>query len=341
MGELELVAVSTSREERQEIARSRGLRAHAKASELIASDDVDLVVIATPHDTHLPLTREACAAGRHVVCDKLMALDVDEAESMVAAAREAGVSLSVFHNRRWDGDFRTVRAALAAASGRGALGASGGRVAPGAVGELPDLGDVLRIRAWVHGSGAPNPARWRAQASHGGGIFSDWGAHLVDQALQLHASPVASVSCQMLHALPEIDVETAALCVIGFEDGTSHVIETTQLYHESSKGYELWGTKGRLTVTGFDPRENLLNQQVRGVERSGGDYEVRIVGPEGTTAFGSPGPGDWVDFYENVASHILHGEELAVTGESVVRMMKLREAALVSAAEKRTVSGPI
>jgi len=327
--ELELVSVSTSRADRQELARGRSLRVHASADELLASDDIDLVVIATPHDTHLPLTRKACAAGKHVVCDKLMALDLGEAQAMVAAARKSGVMLSAFHNRRWDGDFLTVRAALA------------GSAAPGAVGENPDVGEVIRIRAWVHRPGAPDPTRWRATRSHGGGIFSDWGAHLVDQALLLHDVPVATVSCQMLYAVPEIDVETAALCVIGFEDGTSHVIETTQLYHESSKGYELWGTKGRLVVTGYDQRENLLNQQVRGVERSAGDYEVSFVGPDGTQALGSPGPGDWKRYYANVAAHLVRGEELAVSADSVVRMMRLREAALVSAAESRTVNGPI
>jgi scyllo-inositol 2-dehydrogenase (NADP+) len=145
----------------------------------------------------------------------------------------------------------------------------------------------------------------------------------------------------MLHAVPGIDVETAALCVIGFEDGTSHVIETTQLYHESSKGYEVWGTKGRLVITGYDQRENLLNQQVRGVERSAGDYEVCFVGPGRSTVVGSPGPGDWAGYYENVAAHLTRGEELAVTADSVVQMMRLREAALVSAAEGRTVRGPL
>ncbi|MFW5884060.1 MAG: Gfo/Idh/MocA family protein [bacterium] len=325
---LELVAASTSRPDRQELARGRGLRVHAKASELIANDDVDLVVIATPHDTHLPLTREACAAGRHVVCDKLMALDVDEARSMLVAAQEAGVMLSVFHNRRWDGDFLTVRQAL-------------GLDRSGPLKEIPDIGTLIRIHAWVHGSGAPNPAKWRAQRSHGGGIFSDWGAHLVDQALQLHEQPVSTVSCQMSRAVPEIDVESAALCVVGFADGSGHVIETTQLYHESSKGYEVWGTRGRLRITGFDPRENLLNQEVRGTERSPGDYEVLFIGPHGTVELGSPGPGDWAAYYRNVAAHLIRDEQLAVTPESVVRMMELREAALRSAAEGRTVEGPI
>lgn len=317
--ELELVAVSTGREERQELARGRGLRVHASAGDLIGSDEVDLVVIATPHDTHLPLTRQACDAGKHVVCDKLMALDVEEARAMVAAAREAGVMLSVFHNRRWDGDFLTVRAAV------------------------PDVGNLIRVRAWVHGAGAPNATRWRAQKSHGGGIFSDWGAHLMDQALLLHAGRAMSVFCRMERSVPEIDVETAALCVIGFEDGTSHVIETNQIYHESSKGYEVWGTNGRLVVTGFDPREDLLNREVRGAERSPGGYQVRVVraGAEPATPPAAPGPGDWAAYYRNVAAHLVSGEELAVGPESVVRMMELREAALRSAAEGIVVDGPI
>lgn len=327
--ELALVAVSTGRTDRQDAASRRGLRVYPTAEELISDPDVDLVVIATPHDTHLSLTRRVCRAGKHVVCDKLMALDVAEAQAMVDAARDAGVMLSVFHNRRWDGDFLTARAAL------------GGTAAPGAVGDLPDIGDLIQVRAWVHGAGAPNPTRWRAKRAHGGGVFSDWGAHLLDQVLCLRDVPVATVYCRMLHAVREIDVETTALCVVGFDDGTSHVIETTQLYHESSKGYEVWGAKGKLVIAGFDPRENLLNQEVRGVGRGAGDYDVRFLGPDGTVTLGSPGPGDWRRYYANVAAHLLNGERLAVTAESVVRTMKLREAALVSASENRTVNGPM
>ena len=338
---LDLVAVSTSRPDRQELARGRGLRVHAKASELIASDDVDLVVIATPHDTHLPLTREACAAGKHVVCDKLMALDVDEARAMLAAAQRAGVMLSVFHNRRWDGDFLAVRAALERASSRS--GAGPGAAAPATAGTPPDVGDLIRIRSWVHSAGAPNPSRWRAKRSHGGGIFSDWGAHLMDQALLLHVGRVQSVYCRMEHAVPEVDVETGALCVVAFDDGTSHVIETNQLYHEAAKGYEAWGTAGRLVVSGFDPREDLLNQEVRGTRRSPGGYEARFerAGEAAVPQPSAPGPGDWAAYYGNVADHLIRGEQLAVTPESVVRMMELREAALRSAAEGSVVEGPI
>ena len=80
--------------------------------EMLADADVDLVVLGTPHHTHKELTLQACAAGKHVVVDKIMALSVAEADAMIAAAREAGVLLSVFHNRRWDSDYLTVRRVL-------------------------------------------------------------------------------------------------------------------------------------------------------------------------------------------------------------------------------------
>lgn len=314
---LELRAVSTGRSDRADLARSRGLVVHPDAGALLADETVALVVLATPHDTHLPLTRAAAKAGRHVVCDKLMALSIGEAEAMVAAAREAGVMLSVFHNRRWDGDFLAARAALAG---------------------TPSLGSLIRIRSWVHAAGAPNPEKWRASRAHGGGIFSDWGAHLMDQALLLHDAPAVRVTCSMSYAVPGVDVESAAFCGIEFADRSLHLIETNQLYHAASKGYEVWGSEARLIVEGFDPRENLLNQEVRGVERSAGGYRARLFTPAGERELDPPAPGDWAAFYRNVGAHLLRDEPLAVTPESVVRMMRLREAALRSAADHTTVA---
>src|SRR6266542_613746 len=70
---------------------------------------VQVVVVGTPHDTHEAMMVEAVRAGKHVVVDKIMCLTVAEGERMIAAAREAGVVFSVFHNRRWDSDYLTVK----------------------------------------------------------------------------------------------------------------------------------------------------------------------------------------------------------------------------------------
>ncbi|WP_323996640.1 Gfo/Idh/MocA family oxidoreductase, partial [Aeromonas hydrophila] len=87
-------------------------------AEVLADPSVDLVVIATPNDTHAPIAREALLAGKHVVIDKPFALDLAEAKALVELAEKQQRLLSIFHNRRWDGDFLTVRRLLA----EGALG---------------------------------------------------------------------------------------------------------------------------------------------------------------------------------------------------------------------------
>jgi len=142
---------------------------HATPAELIARDDLDLVVIATPNDTHHALARAALVAGRNVVVDKPFAVTLDEARDLVGLARERGRLLSVFHNRRWDADFLTLERLV----GEGALG----RVV-----EMES-----RFERW-----RPEVrARWREGAGPGAGLWLDLGPHLMDQALQLFGPPQA------------------------------------------------------------------------------------------------------------------------------------------------------
>ena len=142
---------------------------HASPDELIARDDIDLVVIATPNDTHHPLARAALLAGRHVVVDKPFTVALDDARELVALARQQGRVLSVFHNRRFDGDFLTLRRLVR----EGALG----RVV-----EMTSRHD--RYRPEVR-------QRWRESDGPGAGLWFDLGPHLVDQALQLFGPPQA------------------------------------------------------------------------------------------------------------------------------------------------------
>src|SRR6478752_532770 len=114
---LELVAVSSSDAAKVRAERP-AVRMHADPLELIACADIDLVVIPTPNDTHHPLARAALLAGRHVVVDKPFTVTLAQGEELVRLARERDRVLSVFHNRRWDGDFLTLRKLVA----EGALG---------------------------------------------------------------------------------------------------------------------------------------------------------------------------------------------------------------------------
>jgi scyllo-inositol 2-dehydrogenase (NADP+) len=110
---LELHAIATRDPGRREAAQRRhGVPTFASLDDLLKNSEVELVVVATPHDTHEPLTIEALRAGRSVVCEKVLALSTRAADRMLEAARASGKLFTVFQNRRWDGDFLTVRPAI-------------------------------------------------------------------------------------------------------------------------------------------------------------------------------------------------------------------------------------
>ena len=165
---LRLAAVATSRS--AEVAADwPAARVILDAAALIDDPALDLIVIATPNETHAPLARAAITAGKHVVIDKPFALDPDEGRALIAQAAERARVLSVFHNRRWDGDFRTVRAVID--SGR--------------------LGEVMLYEArWDRFRPALRHG-WKEEAGHGAGLLPDLGSHLIDQALRLFGMPDA------------------------------------------------------------------------------------------------------------------------------------------------------
>ena len=108
---LNLYAIATRDAERREAAHQAypNAQMYQTIDEVIANDAIDLVVLATPHDTHAELSIKAMNAGKHVVTDKIMAMNAAEADAMIASSERNNVLLSVFHNRRWDWDYNTVK----------------------------------------------------------------------------------------------------------------------------------------------------------------------------------------------------------------------------------------
>jgi len=163
---LRAIAVRNPAVRQQAAADHPEARVYADLDTLLADGAIQLVILATPHDTHRDLAIQAMEAGKHVVTDKVMALNAHQAEEMIAAARRNDVMLSVFHNRRWDWDYLTVQKVV-----------SDGL-----------LGEPFLFHAAVAGYGAPRG--WRGDRAKSGGIMYDWGAHFMDQALQLVPAPV-------------------------------------------------------------------------------------------------------------------------------------------------------
>ncbi|MDB5097398.1 MAG: iolW 1 [Cyanobacteria bacterium RYN_339] len=307
--ELQLAAVATRSEERQAQAKADGVPAvFSTLADMLPH--VDLVVLATPHDTHRDEALAVMRAGKHVVIDKPMCLSSADADRLLEARDEAGVLLSVFHNRRWDWDYLTVRHALA----------------QGWLGE-PYLVEatVLRYKA---------PRGWRADAETGGGLIWDWGAHLVDQALQLVPAPLVDVSCEVQRRKWGAGAGSFARLQLRFENGVLYAIEIGNLATILKPRWFILGEDGALRKEGLDPQEPAL---LGGFEPGEKPEERALIKTLDDERVIDSLRGDWADYYRNVAEAVAGRAPLAVTAEQGRQVVAVLEAATRSADDHRPV----
>jgi len=195
--------------------------------ELLSHEAVDLVVLVTPHDTHAPLSKQASRAGKHVMTEKVMCLNTAEADAMIDAAEQAGKMLTVYQNRRWDGDYLTVRK------------------------HLPELGKLFQIESSVNGWWFPGG--WRGVKKQGGGMLYDWGAHLADQLVQLMlpAKP-RTVFANSHHGVHDVDIETQTTVDIIFDNGVTAQIDVGCMSHLTRPRWFIRGEAGALLMQDWE-----------------------------------------------------------------------------------------
>lgn len=301
--ELSLVAVASRDAAKRAQATADGVPVVVETLEAMLPH-VDLVVLATPHDTHAQQALAVMQAGKHVVIDKPMCLSSEDADRLIAARDEAGVLCSVFHNRRWDWDYLTVRDVLA----------------QGWLGE-PYLFEVAVLRY-------KGPRGWRADAGHGGGLIWDWGAHLVDQALQLASAPLLDVSCEVQYRKWGAGAGSFGRLQLRFEDGLLYGIEIGNLATILKPRWYVLGDEGALRKEGLDPQEPALLGGTEPFERP--EERALVRTPDDERVIESL-RGDWADYYRNVAAAAAGREALAVTAEQARQVVAVLEAATRSA----------
>jgi scyllo-inositol 2-dehydrogenase (NADP+) len=298
-----------------------GLRAYAHLDLALADPDVELVVIATPHDTHADLAVRTLTAKRHCVVDKVMALSAREADAMIDARNRSGCLLSVFHNRRWDWDFLTVRDILA----QGILG-------------RPLLFESSVCRY------AP-PRAWRGSLAAAGTILHDWGAHLVDQALQLGLGPCRRLTAWLTPAPWEaVDSGGHGRIVLEFDDGILFQVESSRVCKLDRPRWWIVGTQGGFVKHGVDPQEEALRAgnidaaseppAHQGVLRGSFTDGTLCESPVTTVR------GHWDSYYRNIVETIQGREELSVTAEQAREVVRVLDAAVQSSREHRVIEGP-
>ncbi len=311
---LSLKSVVTSRAEKL-AADHPGARAVPDLDAVLADKEIGLVVIATPNDTHAPFARAALEAGKAVVVDKPFTPTVAEAEGLVALAAEKGLPLGVFHNRRWDDGFLTVRRLLA----DGALGTPAHYEA-----------HFDRFRPSI------KPG-WREEGGEGSGLFYDLGPHLVDQALVLFGKPRA-VTADLARQRPGVQVDDWFHLVLDY--GPLRVIlHAGMLTCLPGAVLTVHGTGGSYVKYGLDPQEAVLRA---GGRPGPGDWAPTTEHgtlhlPDGGSRVVRTEPGDYPAFYGGVAASLLDGTPMPVPGEDAVAVMRVIDAARRSAAEGRRV----
>lgn len=286
---------------------------------VIAAPDVELVVIASPNDSHAPLAEAALAAGKHVVVDKPFTITLAEARTLAARAEEAQRLLSVFHNRRWDTDFLSVRDAIAA----------------GLVGELVHLESHFdRYRPHLR-------ERWRESAQSGGGLWNDLGPHLIDQALLLMGLPDyvhVDLACQRDGA----EVEDWVHAVLHFGEKRA-ILHASTLVAGGAMRFTAHGKGGSIVKPRLDQQEQQLLAGVRPGDADWGvdDDPLLCYGPDGACTSRPAARGDQSRYYAGVAAAIRGEAPNPVPPIQAVAVMAILQAGRISAASGARVPLPL
>lgn len=311
---MSVVAVTTSDAARAERARAAypDVEVFADADALLRrAEDTDLLVVATPNRLHLPIARQALTRRIPVVMDKPLAAEAVPAASLVDDFHAAGVPFTVFQNRRWDGDFLTVRRVF----------------------ESGELGEITRFESrYERFRPEVNAAGWRElpEAAEGGGLLLDLGAHLIDQALTLFGHP-QRVYAEIAVRRPGAQVDDDVFVALEHRGGVRSHLWMSAIAPVGGRSLRLSGVRAGVETPGLDPQEDQLAAGVRpGGEGWGAGEPARWVDGDGERSLAIE-PGAYERFYAAVRDALRDGGDMPVDARDSVAALRVIEAARRSA----------
>lgn len=290
---------------------------------LLKREDIDLVVITTPNETHYSYAQMALQAGKHVVLEKPMANTSTEAKELINVGKNSGNVFSIYQNRRYVGDFKTIQQIV-------------NKSLLGTVHEYICHFDRYRD--------APKPEKaWREEARPGSGIFFDLGPHLIDQALCLFGLPqyiTAFIKHQRSFAIVDdyFDVR------LDYDNGLAVILKSGMLIREMGPRYAIHGTQGSYVKFGDDPQEELLKKGKMPTDENWGEEPSTQFGILHTADEGKvirepypTLPGNFGEYYQDLYGTIVLGNPLKVKSEHGYNTIRLIELANESDRLRRTL----
>ena len=311
----EILAVSSSRE--QEV---KAFLPHVEVvgdpQLILRHPNLDLVINCAPNGFHYSYSATALEFGKHVVIEKPFVNSIAEGERLIEMAKQQKKVLSVFHNRRWDADFLTVKKLIKT----------------GRLGEIKQF--ESHMDRWRPTARAE---RWREQPLEGSGLFYDLGPHLIDQTILLFGTPdhiMADIQCQKNAG--QIDDYFHAVLYYGKMRAILH----SSSFASTTPRFQIFGDRAEFTKYSVDPQEQQLRLEVSPDAPSFGFEEEKLFGtltnPEGTEIVESE-KGRYRNYYDELYSALTLGDEPPVTAVDALRVMKIIELARQSSSEGRVV----
>lgn len=310
---LDLISTANPDRAAEAAAQHPGAEIVATPDELLArAGDLDLVILASPAHTHLEQGLAALDAGAAVVIDKPFVPTVSDAKKLIAAAEDADSVLTVFQNRRWDGDFLTVKRLIAEGA----------------------LGTVHRFESTFERWSGPNRDRWQDTTTieQGAGITYDLGSHLVDQALQLFGPAVVEQAELQIVRDGAVSDDDAFISLLHSSGVRSH-LTMSRAAAQSGPRFRVLGSESGYTVYGLDGQEPALKlQKWPGSDGYGvtPESEWGLLGIDGSEAGLTPvptEPGDYPAFYAGVAAAIRDGAPAPVDPRDALEVVRILERA--------------
>jgi predicted dehydrogenase len=271
------------------------IRTYTSVEELLAQPDIDLVTVITPHNTHASLAMQVLEAGKHCILEKPMCIREADAISLIQKARQSNLMLSVFHNRRWDAWYLTLKDLIAR--------------------DL--LGDIFHVEVFFGGFNHPGHW-WRSNKEISGGAFYDWGAHILDWVLGFMPGKITSVRGVVHKRLwHDVTNEDQVDSFIHFDNGALAHIQMSSIARAGKPTVRILGTKGAVVDADLWDGAMMLHTEVNGLK-----VETKVSNLKDNHAA----------YYENIAAHLLRGEELIVKPEQAGRVIAVIETTEKSAA---------
>lgn len=283
---------------------------------LITSKKIDLVVITAPNDVHFSLAQLCLKNNLHVIVEKPITVTLAEAEQLAALAEEKSLVLSVFHNRRWDGDFLTVRKLL----------------------NNKVLGKVKVFESRFDRFRPIVGQKWKENKGSGTGVWHDLGSHLVDQVLVLFGLPLSVTGkCIALRDNAEaIDYFSVQLHYEGFEV----ILSSSPYAVGKTPRFNIQGTKASFVKQGVDPQELQLKHRVNPNSIKFGredESQYGVLLTESTNKTVVTEMGNYGQYYIEIAQAINTQTPAPVSANDGVQVMKIIELALLSCQSERTL----